>query len=44
MHVRIFLMSLMSVCCQEVSGGWTGEIDASRNAFGCWEQNAKGLG
>jgi hypothetical protein len=29
---------------QEGSGGFIGNIGTSGNAFGCWEEDAKGLG
>jgi hypothetical protein len=30
--------------CQEGSGRWMDSVSTSGNAFGCWEENKKGLG
>jgi hypothetical protein len=30
--------------CQEGSRGWMDRIGTLDNAFGCWEEDAKGLG
>ena len=30
--------------CQEGSSGWIDGIGTSGDAFGCWEEGAKGLG
>ena len=30
--------------CQEGNSGWMDGIGTSDNAFGCWEEDAKGLG
>jgi hypothetical protein len=30
--------------CQEGSSGWMDGIGTSDDAFGCWEEDAKGLG
>jgi hypothetical protein len=46
MEVQIFSMSLMSVAVAKamVDGGWIDGIGTSGDAFGCWEEGAKGLG
>ena len=30
--------------CREGSGGWMGMRGTSADAFGCWEEDGKGLG
>jgi hypothetical protein len=40
----IFLMSLTAMAVRKaVVDGWTDKIGISGNAFGCWEEDAKGL-